>query len=124
MWAHVKGPATAVVATTARIGWTFVDACSVTTALGATIDFMVDPPRVVVEMVFEAVKRWMWKHIELTLPHLAVSGTWCVTRSKKQAMQFRENNVDLHGVMHRHGVKDANRPRQIRYQVPLKRLRR
>ena len=75
VWAQVKGPATAVVATAARISWTFTDAGSVMTDLGVVINLRVDPPRVVAEMVYEAVKRWRWKRIELKLPQLAAAGT-------------------------------------------------
>ena len=94
VWSQVKGPATAVVATAARIGWEFTAAHLVTTDIGAVIKLRVDPPKVVAELVYDAVKRWRWKRVEAKFPYLASSGAgrganlaplWKLLRSKSKA---------------------------------------
>ncbi len=57
-WAVVTGPAAAVVTTAGRLGWRFVDATTIVTDEGATIDLDLDPPIVVKRQVVEAVRRW------------------------------------------------------------------
>ena len=65
----------AVVAIAARLGWDFINAHTVITDLGATINLRVDPPKVVADLVYEAVKRCRWKRIEKKHPYLATSVT-------------------------------------------------
>ena len=47
VWAKVKGPAAAVVATAARIGWQVVSASQVITDLGDVLNLRLDQPKVI-----------------------------------------------------------------------------
>ena len=60
-WAAVKGPAGAMVASAARLGWTVVDACTMVTDVGEEILLHRDPPAMVKKKVHEAVARWRWE---------------------------------------------------------------
>ena len=60
-WAVVKGPAAALVATVARLGWTVVDATLAFTDLKEEVSFTKDPPAAIKKMVFDAVRRWRWR---------------------------------------------------------------
>ena len=75
VWAMVKGPAAAVVATVARIGWQMLNATQVLTYVGHMLDLKLDPPKVVAEHIFNAVERWRWKRVEQKHPYLAVNGS-------------------------------------------------
>ena len=55
VWAKVKGPAAAMVATAARIGWQTLNATTLITDLGEIVDMTMDPPKAVALQVFEAV---------------------------------------------------------------------
>jgi ribonuclease HI len=97
VWAKVKGPAAAMVATAARIGWQTLNATTLVTDLGEIVDMTVDPPKVVALQVFEAVKRWRWKRLEKNHKRLAEGGTgrgpmmapiWKLLRSKMQTDEW------------------------------------
>ena len=60
-WSVVKGPAAAMVATLARIGWTAVDATTVYSDQGEEVAFTKDPPAMIKKMIHEAVRRWRWR---------------------------------------------------------------
>ena len=60
-WAAVKGPAAAMVATLARLGWTVVDAARVYTDKREEVDFVKDPPARVKQHINDSVRRWRWK---------------------------------------------------------------
>ena len=60
-WAVVKGPAAAVVATLARLGWTMIDAVKVYTDKREEVDFQQDPPARVKQLIHESVRRWRWR---------------------------------------------------------------
>ena len=62
-WAVVKGPATAVIATAARIGWAFIDAVTAYTDRGREVQLLKDSPAMVVRLVRESVKRWRWRKV-------------------------------------------------------------
>ena len=80
MWAVVKGPAAALVATATRIGWTVIDAHTVIADTGRIVDLSIEPPIVVTALCDEAVVRWRWKRIEERIPELrsATPGTGAV----------------------------------------------
>ena len=56
--AVVKGPAAAVVATAARIGWQILNATQILTDVGHLLDLSLVPPKVIAEHVFKAVESW------------------------------------------------------------------
>ena len=60
-WAVVKGPAAALIATVARVGWTVVDATLAYDDLGEEIAFTKDSPAAVKQKVHESVRRWRWR---------------------------------------------------------------
>ena len=72
MWAMVvSGPAAAMVATAARLGWVVQDAFNLVTDLGEPLKLLEDSPKTVRLAVREAVKRWRWRNVEHSLPELA-----------------------------------------------------
>ena len=54
-WAVVKGPAAAVCATLARIGWTMVDATTAYTDRQLEVSFLKDSPAMVERLIRESV---------------------------------------------------------------------
>ena len=60
-WEAVKGPAAAMVATAARLGWTAIDELTLITDMGEEIVMSKDPPAMVKKKVHEAVRRWRWQ---------------------------------------------------------------
>ena len=60
-WAVVKGPAAALVATLARIGWTVIDATTAYDDLATEVSFILDSPAMVKRKVHESVRRWRWR---------------------------------------------------------------
>ncbi len=71
-WAAVTGPAGAVVATAARIGWKIDDAATMVTDEGVLLSLRVDPPAVIKKEVYAAVRRWRWARVVAKHPQLAV----------------------------------------------------
>ncbi len=70
-WAAVTGPAGAVVATAARIGWRMEDEATIVTDEGRYLYLRADPPAVVKMEVHAAVRRWRWARIVARHPQLA-----------------------------------------------------
>ena len=60
-WAAVKGPAGALVASAARLGWTVVDAGTIITDVGEELLLHRDSPAMVKKKVHAAVVRWRWE---------------------------------------------------------------
>ena len=69
-WQRVTGPATAVVATAGRLGWTFVSPSILRTDDGHTIDLELDPPATVTREAKAAVRRWRMARIRRNFPCL------------------------------------------------------
>ena len=69
-WRRVAGPAAAVVATAARIGWAFGTATQLHTDDGMLLDLLLDPPAVIKEQVALAVGRWRLRRIAEAAPDL------------------------------------------------------
>ena len=70
VWRRVTGPAAAVVASAARIGWSFISGRVACCDDQSTIDFLLDPPVVVVQAVRRSVRRWRLKEISKQFPPL------------------------------------------------------
>ena len=60
-WAVVRGPAAALVATLARIGWTVTDAATAFTDRMEEVSFLKDSPARIKVMVNASVRRWRWR---------------------------------------------------------------
>ena len=60
-WSVVRGPASALVATLARVGWTLVDAVTAYTDLQEEVSFLRDSPAMVKMLMNQAVRRWRWR---------------------------------------------------------------
>ena len=60
-WAVVKGPAAALVATVARLGWTMVDATLAFNDLKEEVAFCRDSPAAIKRLVHDSVRRWRWR---------------------------------------------------------------
>ena len=74
VWAKVKGPAAAMVASCRRLGWTVVSSTELRTDQGETLDLLLDPPAAVKLEVARAVKRWRWRNVEAKMPQLRKGG--------------------------------------------------
>ena len=61
MWAACTGPATSLIATLTRIGWTIHGADLITTDIGTQLNLRLDSPQAVKKEVHEAVRRWRWR---------------------------------------------------------------
>ena len=64
-WSVVRGPAAALIATLARIGWTVADATVAVNDLCQEVCFTKDSLVVVKKLVFESGKRWRWREAGL-----------------------------------------------------------
>ena len=73
-WGRVTGPAAAVVASAARLGWFFIDATLVKTDQGRELNFVVDSPAAIQIEVEAAVRRWRWRNVERRYPSLESGG--------------------------------------------------
>ena len=69
-WALVAGPTTALLATLRRLGWKCVNATTLVTDEGRSLDLTLDPPVVVACEVREAVRRLRWRGADAVLPGL------------------------------------------------------
>ena len=70
VWAKVKGPAAAMVASCQRLGWTVVISTELRTDQGETLDLHQDSPAAVKLEVARAVKRWRWRNVEAKMSQL------------------------------------------------------
>ncbi len=70
VWNKVSGPASAAVATAARIGWTFIDGLTITSDDSQVYNLIVDPPNVIAEATKRAVRRWRLDRMANELPDL------------------------------------------------------
>ncbi len=80
-WSAVRGPAGALLATAARLGWQVVDASTLITDAGRRIDLHSDPPVVVKAEVIAAVTRWRWRRtarLAADAPEAANGGGFCI----------------------------------------------
>ena len=69
-WARVCGPATATVATLARLGWRMIDGFTLRTQRGVEVCLTSDSPARVSALVVEAVWEWRWARVALRIPAL------------------------------------------------------
>ena len=74
IWKNVCGPASALVASAQRIGWTVCDGTHLITDEGESLHLCSDPPTVVETKVHESVRRWRWRKVVEKHRHLN-SGT-------------------------------------------------
>ena len=74
-WAVVKGPAAALVATLARIGWTLVDAKQAYTDQQEEVSFLNDSPAMIKRMIHNSARRWRWRAGGLA-GSASVNGEW------------------------------------------------
>eukprot|EP00973_Karenia_brevis_P028103 3871746-Karenia_brevis.AAC.1 len=79
VWHIVKGPATALLATIARIGWHMDSPSTITTDNGQFFDMCLDPPVAIAAAVAEGVRRWRWRSAGFILPGLVPSRTDCAS---------------------------------------------
>ncbi len=73
-WMRVAGPSAAMLATTARLGWSVKDVDTIITDDGRILDLKIDPPIVIKDEVIRAVRRWRWKRIVQYAPQLGCGG--------------------------------------------------
>jgi hypothetical protein len=112
VWAVVRGPAEAFVATVQRLGWTVGSATLLTDDKGRTIDLGKGSPAYVKGLVVYAVQRWRWSRIEKKLHWLATGhrgvGAWWLPISRA----LRQTNSDGCGAAHKGAFKSAVMGRQ------------
>ena len=69
-WAHVKGPAAALILTCSRIGWNCICERTAHDDEGRLFDYLLDPPIVIVSAVKASVRRWRFAKIAGSMPSL------------------------------------------------------
>ena len=69
-WSVVYGPAAAPVGTAKRLGWTILNASTLTSDDGRTFSLDEDPPIVIARKCDESVRRWRWRRIAELHPSL------------------------------------------------------
>ena len=103
VWAKVKGPAAAMVASCQRLGWTSVSSTMLRTDQGELLDLLLDSPAAVKLEVARAVKRWRWRNIEDKMPQLEKVGSGAgammepITKLLKSKANDEEWNPALRG---------------------------
>ena len=70
LWARVAGPAAALIASITRVGWTMQRGRHILTDLGESLDLLLDLPKVVMQAMHRAVRRWRLRRIGVIFPHL------------------------------------------------------
>ena len=68
MWSVVTGPAAAVIATAARLGWAVPEYCRYVDDLGNELNLRRSSPALVRKAVVEAVRRWQTRQIARAFP--------------------------------------------------------
>ena len=70
VWANVKGPAGALIASAERIGWRFENAYTAFDEQGLKVDFRLDSPAAIKRQVKKSVRRWRLNQIIKDSPGL------------------------------------------------------
>jgi hypothetical protein len=114
VWAYVRGPGAAFVASAARLGWTVHDACSVTLDDGFSVHFTVDSPAMVKELVASSVQRWRWRAVEerYSSLHSGGRGDGALIQPILQLLRPCRSKADEWGPSQRAGLKSAVLNRQ------------
>ena len=96
VWAVVKGPAAAMVASCHRLGWTVISSTELRTDQGETLDLLLDSPAAVKLEIARAVKRWRWRNIEEKMPQLKKggSGSGALMEPITKLLKSKSNNED------------------------------
>jgi hypothetical protein len=113
VWAAVRGPGAAFVASAARLGWTVHDAFSVTTDDGTALRFTSDPPARVKREVTASVRRWRWRRVEDRIPTVAAGGGGSGAHITPILRLLRKRGADdAWTAAHRGGLRSAVLNRQ------------
>ena len=103
-WSVVRGPAAAMTATLARIGWVLVDATTAYTDRLEQVSFLKDPPAMVKMMVNASVRRWRWRIAGMgcragdggaegpvwsPIAELIATGRWCNPLTRRTEVQLQ-----------------------------------
>ena len=96
VWATVKGPAAAMVASCQRLGWTVIGSTEIRTDQGEVLDLLLDSPAAVKLEVTRAVKRWRWRNLEVQIPQLKKgrSGAGALMEPITKLLKSKANNED------------------------------
>jgi hypothetical protein len=82
VWRRVVGPATTLVASAWRMGWTFRGSTALVDDLGQVYDVTLDPPVVVADAARRSVRRWRFKRICKIFPSLVPGAPDMVAASR------------------------------------------
>ena len=113
VWAKVKGPAAAMVASSQRLGWTVVSSTELQTDQGEVLDLLLDSPAAVKLEVARAAKRWRWRNLETQVPQLKKggSGAGALMEPITKLLRSKENNEEWNPAL-RGSLKSAIAGRQ------------
>ena len=108
IWARVKGPAAAMVASCRRLGWTVISSTEILTDQGLILDLHRDSPAAVKNEVARAVKRWRWRNLEALMPQLKKGGSGVGALMEPIIKLLKSKETRRHGT--RHCEAASNRP--------------
>jgi len=125
-WRAVCGPATATVATLARLGWSMRDGVTLVTNHDVELDLTRDSPARVQELVKAAVREWRWARVAGRIPSLAAPAGYpelgpCwrpLARLLDPAVKIKGWNAQLRGAL-RSAVTNRQWPQQRKFKAGL-----
>ena len=94
VWGRVTGPATALIATTMRLKWSWLDARTLRDDLGKTLVLGLDSPKDFASAVQDSVRRWRMERIAAIFPQLIPAHLDVHAPANTPAI-----NIDMFGVL-------------------------
>ena len=95
----MHGPASALVATCSRIGWSSTDGRVFTDDVGASHDVELDPPQSIADAARRSVQRWCLRQVCGELPSATPPGTATARQPAAAALPPRKTLIDVSGAL-------------------------
>ena len=112
VWSKVHGPAAALIATLARLGWHVNSATQLTSEDGTTVNLALDSPAFVKGEVTNAVGKWRWRNVESSFSALRNASTGVGAWWKPVLAVLRQPNSEGWGYPQKAALKSAIMGRQ------------